>query len=93
MIQNILMAQITITAAARQGFKSRSQINKDVRSGRLPSTLERGRKVVDVADLVRLYGEPGADPVAPDPEQAATEQDLGNCPETEKAPAIATGGR
>ena len=70
------MAQITITAAAKQGFKSRAQINKDVRSGKLPSTVERGRKVVDVADLVRLYGEPGADPVLPGPGLAATEQDL-----------------
>ena len=70
------MAQITITAAAQHGFKSRAQINKDVRSGKLPSTLERGRKVVDVADLVRLYGEPGVDPVLPGPEQAATEHDL-----------------
>ena len=70
------MAQITITAAAKQGFKSRAQINKDVRSGKLPSTVERGRKVVDVADLVRLYGEPGADPVRPGPGLAATEQDL-----------------
>ena len=76
MIQGLQMAQITITAAAKQGFKSRAQINKDVRSGKLPSTVDRGRKVVDVADLVRLYGEPGADPVAPDPEQAAAEQDL-----------------
>jgi DNA repair exonuclease SbcCD ATPase subunit len=76
MTQDILMAQITITAAAQQGFKSRAQINKDVRSGKLTSTLERGRKVVDIADLVRLYGEPGGDPVLPGPEQAATEQDL-----------------
>ena len=54
------MARITITEAAKQGYKSRSQINKDVRSGRLPSFEERGRKVVDVADLIALYGEPGA---------------------------------
>jgi len=31
------MARITIVEAAKQGFKSRSQINKDVRSGRLSS--------------------------------------------------------
>tara|TARA_Y100001934_G_scaffold170575_1_gene202458 strand:- start:21 stop:479 length:459 start_codon:yes stop_codon:yes gene_type:complete len=54
------MARITITEAAKQGYKSRSQINKDVRSGRLSSFEERGRKVVDVADLIALYGEPGA---------------------------------
>lgn len=53
------MAKISISEAAKQGFKSRSQINKDVRSGRLPHSEDRGRKVIDVADLVRLYGEPG----------------------------------
>jgi len=36
------MARITIVEAAKQGFKSRSQINKDVRSGRLSSFEERG---------------------------------------------------
>ena len=76
MIQGLQMAQITITAAAKQGFKSRAQINKDVRSGKLPSTVDRGRKVVDVADLVRLYGEPGVETVPPEPQQAATEQAL-----------------
>jgi len=70
------MARITITQAAKQGFKSRAQINKDVRSGKLPSIVERGRKVVDVADLVRLYGEPGVETVPPEPQQAATEQAL-----------------
>tara|TARA_Y100001938_G_scaffold124793_1_gene175138 strand:+ start:103 stop:561 length:459 start_codon:yes stop_codon:yes gene_type:complete len=54
------MARITITEAAKQKYKSRSQINKDVRSGRLSSFEERGRKVVDVADLIALYGEPGS---------------------------------
>lgn len=54
------MARITITEAAKQKYKSRSQINKDVRSGRLSSFEERGRKVVDVADLIKLYGEPGS---------------------------------
>ena len=57
------MARITINQAAKQGFKSRSQINKDVRSGKLPSTVENGTKTVDVADLIRLYGEPGGGPV------------------------------
>lgn len=54
------MARITITEAAKQDYKSRSQINKDVRTGKLPSFEERGRKVVDVADLIALYGEPGS---------------------------------
>ena len=48
------MARITINEAAKQGFKSRSQINKDVRSGKLPHTVEKGTKVLDVADLIQL---------------------------------------
>ena len=57
------MARITINEAAKQGFKSRSQINKDVRSGKLPHTVEKGTKVIDVADLIQLYGEPGGGPI------------------------------
>jgi len=63
------MAKISISEAAKKGFKSRSQINKDVRSGRLPHTEDRGRKVIDVADLVRLYGEPGGGPSDLPPDQ------------------------
>jgi hypothetical protein len=55
------MARISITEAARRGFRSRATINRDARSGKLPTHEDRGRKVVDVADLIRLYGEPGAD--------------------------------
>ena len=57
------MARITIVEAAKQGFKSRSQINKDVSSGKLPHTRERDRKVIEIADLIKLYGEPGGGPV------------------------------
>ena len=58
------MARITITEAAKQNYKSRSTINKDVRSGKLPSFEERGVKVVDIADLIALYGEPGSSETA-----------------------------
>ena len=54
------MARISITEAAKQDYKSRSQINKDVRTGKLPSFEERGREVVDVADMIKLYREPGS---------------------------------
>ena len=40
------MARISIVEAAKQGFKSRSQINKDVRSGKLPSFEDLGRRVL-----------------------------------------------
>ena len=66
------MARISITEAAKQGFKSRSTLNKDVRSGKLPAHVERGRKVVDVAELIRLYGEPGAIEARPVPTDQAT---------------------
>jgi len=69
------MARISIVEAAKQGFKSRSQINKDVRTGKLPSFEENGRKVIDVADLVRLYGEPGS-PQEIKVETAIAEQDV-----------------
>ena len=40
------MARISIVEAAKQGFKSRSQINKDVRAGKLPSFEELERRVL-----------------------------------------------
>jgi DNA repair exonuclease SbcCD ATPase subunit len=73
------MARISIGEAAKRGFKSRSQINKDVQKGTLPSFEERGRKVVDVADLIRRYGEPGStnEPSAPiKAETAIVQQEL-----------------
>ena len=46
------MARITINEAAKQEFKSGSQINKDVRLGKFLCTVEKGTKVIDVADLI-----------------------------------------
>jgi len=40
-----------------------------VRSGKLSHTVERGRKVIDVAELVRVYGEPGRSNGAMSPEE------------------------
>jgi hypothetical protein len=70
------VAKISINEAAKKGFKSRSQINKDVRSGKVPHSLERGRKVIDVADLVRLYGEPGGGPKDDAPETPVVAADV-----------------
>jgi hypothetical protein len=77
------MARITINEAAKQGFKSRSQINKDVRSGKLPHTVEKGTKVIDVADLIQLYGEPGGGPteIPTTAVKAEAERDLGKTQE------------
>lgn len=66
--------RISITEAAKQGYKSRATLNRDVRSGKLSHTIERGTKMVDVADLVRLYGEPGAAPVRISAEEALVDQ-------------------
>jgi len=68
------MTTISINEAAKRGFKSRTQINTDVKSGKLPTkphpTRTQKRKVkgkmqemavqvIELSDLVRLYGEPG----------------------------------
>ena len=54
------MAKITISEAARQGFSTRPTIYRKLKSGSLTATEDAaGNKVVDVADLVALFGEPG----------------------------------
>tara|TARA_R100000664_G_C2734501_1_gene124305 strand:+ start:199 stop:672 length:474 start_codon:yes stop_codon:yes gene_type:complete len=59
------MARITIAEAVKAGYKSRSQINKDIRPNKkgiikLATHEDRGKKLIDVADLIALYGEPGS---------------------------------
>jgi len=57
------MARITISEAARQGFSTRPTIYRKLKSGSLTATEDAaGSKVVDVADLVSLFGEPGEKP-------------------------------
>lgn len=57
------MAKITISEAARQGFSTRPTIYRKLKSGSLTATEDAaGNKVVDVADLVALFGEPGEKP-------------------------------
>ena len=57
------MAKITISEAARQGFSTRPTIYRKLKSGSLTATEDSaGNKVVDVADLVALFGEPGEKP-------------------------------
>ena len=87
------MARITINEASKQGFKSRSQINKDVRERKtkegkilppkLPHTVEKGIKLIDVADLIQLYGEPGGGPteIPTTAVEAEVERDLGKTQE------------
>lgn len=53
------MARITISAAARQGYAARPTIYRHIKSGKISVVEEGDQKLLDVAELVRVYGEPG----------------------------------
>ena len=52
------MARITITEAKKQGFASRPTLYRAIKDGRLTAQQDGRRKLVDVADLVQVFGEP-----------------------------------
>ena len=54
-----MMARITILQAARAGYASRQTIYRKVGAGDLPVHEVGGKKLVDISDLVRVFGEPG----------------------------------
>jgi len=54
------MARITISAAAKRGFASRPTLYRAIKDGRLTALQDGDRKTLDVADLVRVFGEPEA---------------------------------
>jgi len=57
------MARITIGEAVKAGYSTKPTIYRDIKNGSLSATKNRkGSKVIDVADLVGRYGEPGARP-------------------------------
>ncbi len=55
------MSKLTITKAAALYGLTRGAIYDRINAGALtPSINERGHKVVDMADLIRIYGEPNS---------------------------------
>jgi hypothetical protein len=54
------MAHVTILQAAKAGYASRQTIYRKVNAGELSVHETGGKKLLDVADLVRVFGEPGA---------------------------------
>jgi flagellar motility protein MotE (MotC chaperone) len=54
-----IMARITISEAARHGYAARPTIYRHIKSGKLSIIEEGDQKLIDVVELVRVYGEPG----------------------------------
>jgi len=54
------MARITISAAAKRGFASRPTLYRAIKDGRLTAHQDGDKKTLDLADLVKVFGEPGA---------------------------------
>ncbi len=54
------MARITISQAAKRGFASRPTLYRAIKDGRLTAVQDGDKKTLDLADLVRVFGEPEA---------------------------------
>jgi hypothetical protein len=54
---------MTLGQAAKAGFASRAQLYRDAAVGKLTIEVQGDRKAVDLAELMRVYGDPGARPV------------------------------
>ncbi len=77
------MARITISQAAKRGFASRPTLYRAIKDGRLTALQDGDKKTLDLADLVRVFGEPAATSPAPGPDRTAAVE-LGHL-EAEKA--------
>ncbi|MDA1326578.1 MAG: hypothetical protein O3C34_17770 [Proteobacteria bacterium] len=53
------MARLTILQASQQGFGSTLTIHRHIKDGDLPIYEEGGAKLLEVDDLITLFGEPG----------------------------------
>lgn len=60
------MAKMTLGQAAKAGFASRASIYRDAAAGKLSIEVQGDRKLVDLSELVRVYGEPGSRPLPAD---------------------------
>jgi len=56
------MARITISEAAKRGFASRPTLYRAIKDGRLTAHQDGDKKTLDIADLVKVFGEPGPKP-------------------------------
>ena len=65
------MARITISAAAKRGFASRPTLYRAVKDGRLTAVQDGDRKTLDLADLVKVFGEPGTKTATAKPDIAS----------------------
>jgi hypothetical protein len=54
---------MTLGQGAKAGFASRAQLYRDAAAGKLTIEVQGDRKTVDLAELLRVYGDPGARPV------------------------------
>ena len=52
------MAKITIAEAAQKGFASRPTIYRAIKTGTLSAEKKDGNSLIDVAELIRVFGEP-----------------------------------
>jgi hypothetical protein len=60
------MAKMSLGQAAKAGFASRASIYRDAAAGKLSIEVEGDRKLVELSELVRVYGELSSRPLPAD---------------------------
>ena len=72
------MARLTILQASQQGFANTLTIHRCIKDGQLPVHEEGDTKLLEVDDLVGVFGEPGGTATADDETQPANTNLNGN---------------